>query len=155
MKLDPKRKITKVFGRAPLCYLQDGFGFDAAERYLGRFNAQGEQLDATEPGDADSKGEGEGDDGQEVSRPDVSHIRPKVGEEAPAGGAPASDGSAEAKTETGSFDAEALTAELNAKGVRELKTLAADAGIAGATGLNKAALVEALVEHASQGESAA
>lgn len=45
MKLDHARKITHVFGRQPLRYLQDGHGFDGAERYLGRFNAQGEPLD--------------------------------------------------------------------------------------------------------------
>lgn len=54
MKLDHKRKITQVFGRAPLRYLQDGHGFDGAERYLGRYSNNGEPL---EDGKKGSKGE--------------------------------------------------------------------------------------------------
>jgi hypothetical protein len=46
MKLDRARKITTVAGLAPLRYLQDGHGFDGAERHLGRFTAQGDPLDA-------------------------------------------------------------------------------------------------------------
>ncbi len=76
--LDRRRRVTQVFGRQPLRYLQDGHGFDAAERYLGRFNDQGEPLAA-----ADSKGEAEAPSGtaslDEMSVKDLKAIAKEAG----------------------------------------------------------------------------
>ncbi len=45
-KLDVLQPHTKVGGRNPLFYLQAGHGFARDGRYLGRFDAQGEQIGA-------------------------------------------------------------------------------------------------------------
>ncbi|WP_299312311.1 SAP domain-containing protein [uncultured Halomonas sp.] len=107
--LDRTKRLTQVGGRQPLVYLQDGHGFDADGRCLGRFTDQGEPAGEPEPPAPVAP---------EVPRPSVDHVRPKVGDEAPA------------------EDLHALT-------VIELRERCRERGI-GTTGLNKAALIEAL-----------
>lgn len=40
--LDKDKPYTIVGGKRPLCFMQDGHGFDAAGNDLGRYDAQGE-----------------------------------------------------------------------------------------------------------------
>ena len=50
MKLDHERKVTEVFGRQPLRFMQDGRGFNAAGDFLGPVNDQGELIEGLENG---------------------------------------------------------------------------------------------------------
>lgn len=111
MKLDRTKRFTEVGGRLPLRYLQDGHGFDGAERYLGRYTDQGEPAGEPEP---------EAPKAPEVIRQSIDHIRPKV---------------------EGETQDDVAIADM---GIKDLKTMAKEAGIKGSANMNKAALIEAL-----------
>lgn len=58
---NPNKRYTTVGGRPGLAYLQDGYGFDAGYKCLGKFDAQGEpeKKAAAKPTKAATKPEGD------------------------------------------------------------------------------------------------
>ncbi|MFG6159627.1 Rho termination factor N-terminal domain-containing protein [Halomonas sp. 1390] len=149
ISIDFTRPFTTIGGRLPLRYMQNGFGFNPGGEYLGRCNVQGELMEEGEPLPP------------EPAADSVALVGEEPGVQPPADAPennPASSPApeAEADSEAGKgADLEALTAHYQAKPIKELKAMAKDAGIANASTLNKAALVEALAEHDAKAEDAA
>lgn len=133
VSIDQNRRMTSVFGRGRLRFLQNGHGFDLAGNYLGRFTVQGEPLDAH---DAQGEPAGQPREGSEESVPSVEPFTVDI--------QPASPGQDDAPLPTTPYpdvDGDQPLAEMN---IKALKALAKERGIAGGANMNKAALVEAL-----------
>lgn len=59
--IDKARKVTEVFGRIPLRYLQDGQGFDTSGKHLGAYTDNGEPVKVAAKPKADTKGDSKGE----------------------------------------------------------------------------------------------